>query len=157
MTRFEQPDHRLQDADVRLAAGDDERVAAGGQAAQEAFLGRRGEVELGERRVAQRRDLGDERAEAVGFSSVPMTWMPSSRAAVASWTQRRTTASPVVDRRHQAHLGVDDQERALVGLAEKGHRQAPRDRPFSAMRAASAQSVQALRGRRHVDELGRLP
>ena len=94
VTRFEQADDGLQDADVRLAAGDDERVAAGGQAAQEAFLGRRREVELGERRVAERGDLGNERAEAVGFSSVPMTWMPSSRAAVASWTQRRTTVSP---------------------------------------------------------------
>ena len=47
----------------------------------------------------------------------------------------------VVDRRHQAGLRVDDQKRAVVGLAEDGHREDPklRVRAFSANCGASAQ------------------
>jgi len=104
-------------------------------------------VELGERRVAQRRDLGDERAEAGGvlFGADDMDAELARRRRQLDAAAHDRLA--LVDRRHQAHLGVDDQERALVGLAEKGHRQAPRDRPFSAMHVASAQSVQALPGK----------
>jgi len=103
-------------------------------------------MELGERRVAQRGDLGDERPKPVrvllGADDMDAEFARRGRELDAA----ANDGLAVVDCRHQAHLGVDDQERALVGLAENGHRQAPRDRPFSAMRAASAQSAQALPG-----------
>ena len=47
-----------------LAAGDDQRVAALRQALHEAGLVDRGEMELGQRRVAQRAQRCDVRAEA---------------------------------------------------------------------------------------------
>ena len=104
-----------------LAAGDHERVAAGGQAAQEAFLGRGGEVELRQRRVAQRRDLGDQRTEAVGVllgaDDVDAELVRRGRQLDAAADHQLA----VVDRRHQPRLRVDDEEGAVLGLAENGH------------------------------------
>ena len=99
------------------------RVAAVRQAAQEALLGGRREVELRERRVAEAGDLGDERAEAVGiFLGADDVDAELARG------RRELDAAPhdglaVVDRGHQARLGVDDQQRALVRAAQsKRHR-----------------------------------
>ena len=137
VARLEQAGDGLQDADVRLAAGDDERVAAGRQAAQEAFLGRRREVELGERRVAERGDLGHERAEPVrvllGADDVDAELARRRRELDAAAHHHLA----VVDRRHQPRLRIDDQQRALVGLAENGSspRLLPGSRHSAVMRA----------------------
>ena len=119
MTGLEQAGDRLQHADVRLAAGDDERVAAGRQAAQEALLGGGREVELGERACRRApRSRGTSGPRPSGFCSVPMTWMPSSRGRGRELDAAANDGLAVVDRRHQRRLGVDDEQRGLVGFAE---------------------------------------
>ena len=135
MPGVEQAGHGLHHADVGLAAGDDEGVAAVRQAREEAFLGGGREVELGERGVAERGDLGHQRPEAVGV-------LLGADDVDAELARRRAEldAAPehglgVVDRRHQARLRVDDQEGAVGGIAEHAHRRllAARDGRFSAM------------------------
>jgi hypothetical protein len=52
----------------------------------------------------------------------------------------------VVDGRHQLGLGVDDEQRAVFGLAENRHRPPPRKGPFWVIVAASSQSSSAYSG-----------
>ncbi len=121
MPGLDQAGDRLHHADVCLAAADDIGVAPGGEAMQEAFFGRGGEMELRERRVAEAADLRDERPEPVGI----LLGADDVDAELARGRRELDAAADdvlgIVDRRHQAFLRVDDEQHAVVGLAEDAH------------------------------------